>query len=239
MRGVILAAGIGKRLRPLTNHIPKVLLSVGGKSILEHQLDALHLAGFKEVVIIIGFNKETVMKTAGNEYKGMKIIYRINNEYDTTNNLRSLWCARDTLNVPFVQIHGDLILNSKILYTVISSSVESAVIIDNDSAHFVEDANRVRSENGRIIEINKVISFNDCDGKAIGIYKFSQLAAMEYIKNLEESKENTRDGFEVALRPTLKKIPFGIIDVTGLPYAEIDDLNDFRDAELRINDIVK
>lgn len=238
MRGVILAAGIGKRLRPITNDIPKAMVVVGGKTIIEHMLDSFVGAGIRDAVIVVGFNQEAVREKIGTNYKGMPIIYIVNEKYDSTNNLYSLWKARDTLSGEFIQVHGDVIVHPEIIKRVLNSEIKSAVVVDRDPRNFVSDANRVKIHDGRVMEINKLMPFNESGGRAFGLYKFSKQAAKSYVKFLEENKDDAKNGFEICLRPTMQEVHFGVIDITGLPYAEVDDLNDLKDAEKRIYDLV-
>jgi choline kinase len=238
MRGLILGAGIGKRLRPITNEIPKCLIEVGGKTLIEHALDGFDYAGISEVVIAVGFNEKAVKEKVGHNYRGIKITYRTNPVYDTTNNLRSLWYCRDMIDEPFIQAHGDVLFNKKILKKAVESGVESAVIVNNDKRYFIGDANRVRLEHGRVVQIDKFMPFEECAGAAFGLYKFSKAAAHTYRQEIEKNKDNAKEGFEIALRPTMVENKFGIIDVTGFDFAEIDDLNDLEDAKRRFSEII-
>lgn len=232
MKGVILAAGVGKRLYPLTKEIPKCLITVGEKSILEYILDSFAYAGVQEITTIVGFKKEKIFDKIGDSYKGMTINYVLNDRFENTNNLYSLWCARKFINDSFIQCHGDIIPNREIIKKVLDSPIEDAVIIDSNPKSFVEDANRVKVKDGKVIEINKFLSPSESSGRAFGIYKFSKETALDYSRSIENNTFNDLNaGFEIGLRPLLKEKNFQVIDVIGYPYAEIDDINDLKEAK--------
>lgn len=238
MKALILAAGIGKRLRPITNNIPKCLIQVGEKTIIEHLLDNFSYAGIKEVIIVVGFNKEAVQKKIRNFYKGMEIKYAINNLFDTTNNLYSLWCAKDFIDGAFIQCHGDIIFNKEIIKKVIESPIKDAVIVDSDPDNFVEDANRINVQDGRVIEINKIISKEESSGRAFGLYKFSEEGAKNYYRHIENNLHDLNVGFEIGLNLLIKEMSFQIIDINNFPYIEIDNLADLELAKKRIKEVL-
>ncbi len=98
MKAIILAAGMGTRLRPITLSLPKCLVPVNSKPILEHQLEALLTAGVRDVILVVGYLSELVSDRYGTGYGGMNIHYVQNHFYDCTNNIYSLWLARQHLN---------------------------------------------------------------------------------------------------------------------------------------------
>lgn len=238
MKGLILGAGFGKRLLPYTQEIPKCLLPVGEKTFLEYTLDNFAAAGFSEVVIVVGHGKEKVIDKIGTRYLGMKITYRFNDTYLTTNTMRSIWNARDALSGGFVQCHGDLLFHKGVLKKVLASPVKDAVIVEGNQAHLDEDGNRVRLENGRVVEINKTMPLKNAAGHAWGMYKFSPESAASYFKHMAAFDLNGNEGFELPFRKALEEHSFGIIDVEGLPFAEIDTLDDLARARTVASSII-
>jgi len=238
MKAIILAAGIGKRLYPLTKERPKCMLDVGGKPILEYILESINFAGISEAVIVVGPQKEMIEKKFGKKFGNVKLTYVYNELYQSTNNLRSLWCAREQLTDEFIQIHGDLVLNKEIVKLACSSKVKNGVLITKDHIHFVVDGNRVLLDGDIISDINKTSSWDYSEGRAFGIYKFSKLAASAYRDIIDSEKNNFKDGFEKALLPMLKKFEFKVIDINKLSFSEIDDLNDLNEANKKVKTII-
>ena len=97
MKAIILAAGIGSRLRPLTNNIPKCLVEVNNKSIIEYQIDAYLEAKVEEIIIITGYLSKHLVEFIQKKYKSENIKFIENKNYNDTNNMYSLYLAKDYL----------------------------------------------------------------------------------------------------------------------------------------------
>ncbi len=106
---VILAGGLGTRLRPLTENTPKPLLPVGGKPTIEWTLDMLHHYNFKKVILTLSYRAEKIQEYFGEQYKGMKLIHYIEDE--PLGNAGALLHVSEHLTKAFFQIHGDLLAN--------------------------------------------------------------------------------------------------------------------------------
>ena len=112
---LLLAAGTGSRLAPLTDKTPKCLVSVNEISILERLIDTLHLYNFKRLVIVIGHQAHSIRNFLGTSAGGMEITYITSPVYKTTNNIYSLWLARKEINEPFLLIESDLVFDPEML----------------------------------------------------------------------------------------------------------------------------
>src|SRR3989304_3683070 len=119
MKSVILAAGISARLRPLTDHIPKCLLKIGDKTILERTLDNLLAYHLNDIAIVTGYLEEQIKNFVARYYPQLNVTYIRNNKYDTTNNIYSLWMTKDLV------INNDMLLmNSDKSIAEISKTVD-------------------------------------------------------------------------------------------------------------------
>ena len=96
-KAVILAAGVGDRLRPFTDEFPKALVEVGGVPILDNSLSHLAAVGTEEITIVVGHHKEAIIERYGSSYLGMSMAYVVSEDYEKTNNIYSLWLARGHL----------------------------------------------------------------------------------------------------------------------------------------------
>ena len=123
-KAVILAAGMGNRLKPVTNEIPKPLVQVNGKRMLDSVIDALHENGIKEIYVVVGYRKE--MFTVINK-KYPEITFIDNPWFSESNNISSLYCARDHLENAFILDGDQIIYNSKILQKEAERSGYNAV----------------------------------------------------------------------------------------------------------------
>lgn len=112
---LLLAAGIGSRLSPLTDMAPKCLVPVNGIPILERLIHSLQVHNFKRLVVVIGHQADRVRNFLGTRAGGMAISYVTSPLYKTTNNIYSLWLARNVIDEPFLLIESDLVFDPAIL----------------------------------------------------------------------------------------------------------------------------
>ena len=112
---LLLAAGTGSRLSPLTDGTAKCLVEVSGVSILERLVRALSLYGFKRLVVVVGHEADSVRDFLGDHYGNIEIRYVVSRRYRTTNNIYSLWLARHVIDEPFLLIESDLVFDESLL----------------------------------------------------------------------------------------------------------------------------
>ena len=133
-KAVILAAGVGNRLRPYTRKYPKCFVEVAGVSILENTLTHLAALGCEEVVIVIGHHKELIIEKFGAKFLEMSIVYVVAESYETTNNIYSLWLARSHLTEDVLLLEADVFFERAVLERLLSeSSGNSAVVSQHQS----------------------------------------------------------------------------------------------------------
>lgn len=181
MKAVILAAGEGKRLRPFTETMPKVMLPVGNKPILEHLLESIKNTGIEEVIIVVGYKKESIMEYF-KEYKKIKISYV--NQDKQLGTAHALLQAKNHVKSPFIVIPGDNIVDKESIVSLIQDKSEYSMII-KEHPHpskygvvFLEKGKLRRIVEKPPEDIGKFIS--------TGIYKFPKTI----FKDIEEiSKE--------------------------------------------------
>ena len=107
-KAIILAAGMGNRLGPLTDTLPKCLVPVNGVPVLVNTLNHLADSGMSEVVIVVGYLKERIFERIGDRFRGMKVTYVESKRYATTNNIYSLWLAREHLTEDILLLDADV-----------------------------------------------------------------------------------------------------------------------------------
>jgi histidinol-phosphate/aromatic aminotransferase/cobyric acid decarboxylase-like protein/NDP-sugar pyrophosphorylase family protein len=127
-RAVILAAGKGTRLQPLTQDLPKCLVEVGGQPMLERALLALASQGVAEVVVVIGYGGETIRERIGCSFGGLTIQYVEAPDFATTNNIRSLWDARDYLDEDVLLLEADVAFDPQIITALLDVPGSSAAV---------------------------------------------------------------------------------------------------------------
>jgi len=128
-KAVILAAGVGDRLRPLTDRLPKCLVPVNGVPILINTLTHLADSGIRETVIVVGHLKETILERIGDRFRGMKIIYVESERYATTNNIYSLWLAREYLDGDILLLEADVYFERELLDGLLRAGGENHAVV--------------------------------------------------------------------------------------------------------------
>ncbi|MCK4698635.1 MAG: phosphocholine cytidylyltransferase family protein, partial [Dehalococcoidia bacterium] len=178
MKAIIVAAGPGSRLNPLTNEIPKCLLEVGGKTILERALEALRENGIEKIVVVRGYCSHLI------DYPN--ITYYENPNYRENNILRSLFYAEGEMNDDLIFSYSDIVYSSEIVAKLMECESEIALIVDVNwlqhyngrDRHPISEAELVKVANGKVVKIGKgVVSPAEAHGEFIGLAKFSKSGA--------------------------------------------------------------
>jgi choline kinase len=237
MKAIILAAGVGRRLAPLTDHTHKALLPVGGRSLLDRMLASLAACGVEESVLVVGHCQDQVRRAAGSARGGMRISYVVNPAYQQ-GSIRSLWCARETmLSESTLVMDADVLFPERFLTRLIAAPAPSALLLDRGFQDTGEEV-KLYAVGDRVIALGKklVPEAWDVIGEGVGFFKCSATHAPEYIGLLEESIQETggANEYEDALHRLLARVPVGWVDVTGLPWTEVDFAEDLRRAEAQI-----
>jgi HAD superfamily hydrolase (TIGR01450 family) len=236
MQAVILAAGIGSRLRPLTEKKPKGMVKVNGIPIIEHQIKAYLQAGLKEsdIIIVAGYKPDFITQFISENYPGINLI--INDVYNTTNNMYSLDMALDTVDEDVVVSNGDCVYE----YSIISDFLKfsSANSIASEKGSFTDENMKitVNSEN-RIVHISKQIKSEEAYGNSIDLYKISSESLETFkaiIKGMIEEDKNL--WAELALDKSFEKLTFIPFDIEGRKWMEIDNYEDLHIAERKFAD---
>jgi len=127
-RAVILAAGKGTRLQPLTEDMPKCLVEVGGQALLERALHALATNGVSEAVVVIGYGGNVIQERLGESFAGLDIRYVDAPDFATTNNIRSLWDARDYLDEDVLLLEADVVFDPAVLGALLAEPGSGAAV---------------------------------------------------------------------------------------------------------------
>jgi len=178
MKAIIVAAGPSSRLNPLTNEIPKCLLEVGGKTILERALEALRENGIEKIAVVRGFCSHLI------DYPN--VTYYENPNYRENNILRSLFYAEGEMNDDLIFSYSDIVYTSEIVAKLMDCESEIALIVDVNwlqhyngrDLHPISEAELVKVANGKVVKIGKgVVSPGEAHGEFIGLAKFSKSGA--------------------------------------------------------------
>lgn len=233
MRGVILAAGKGRRLESVLPGKPKCLLSFGDKSLIQHQIAALAGAGVREYVIVVGYEQQQIR----DHLSGIEgdIQYVENPLYDRTNTLYSLWLTRNSLDQDFVYFNADVLFDYRILSRLIASGPTSNLACVKGACG--DEEVKVVVKGDRIVEIGKHIAPAITYGEFIGIGLFRAVDNQAFVTRLNEcaaDESNWNRFFEYAVDKLSADTVLRAVDISDLPATEIDFPADLERARATV-----
>ena len=231
---LLLAAGTGSRLYPLTQNSPKCLTLVNDKSILERLLNNLKNQGFKRLVIVTGHEKDCIMDYLGEKSGDITIEYIHSPLYKSTNNIYSLWMARNVINEPFVLFESDLVMNSTLLDDMVYPDRMAVALMQpwlNGTTVSVNKANMVTK-----FQKGTTDSYSDIRYKTVNIYSFSLLSWQAIVKRLNQyiTEGSVNCYYETVFAEMIenKSLAFESVSFDHKLWYEIDTLKDLAKAEL-------
>ena len=248
MIGVILAAGMAKRLRPLTDTKPKCLLKVGERTLLERTVRAMQQAGITEFVVVTGYRADQIVdfletlnaklpKATGRRAKlenTPNFHYLHNADYEHNNNIYSLWMAGEYVRgKEFLLMDSDILCDPAAVARI-AHEPESALALNRHECG-EEEIKVIVDANGHITEISKVCSIKDAIGESVGIEKMTADYSEALYKELDQMilKEGLIDVFYERCFERL--IPqghtFKVVDTTSYFSYELDTPEDFERAK--------
>ena len=190
MTGIILAAGSGTRMGKYGKNIPKCMLPVNGKSIIEWQIERLKNIGISKIIILTGYKDETI------KYSG--VTYYHNPDYANTNMLETLMCAREALDTDVLICYGDILYTEELAKKMADSVVNIGVAVDSAWRNYwifrygsteTDLETLSLSANGEINEIGKPVSSSEgIDLRYVGLLKFSKEGMSQAIKLYDNKK---------------------------------------------------
>jgi choline kinase len=230
MRGIILAAGKGSRLNGTIGDKPKCLLRVGGKSLVERQIETLQAVGITDIAVVVGCQADSVRRTCG-----ARITYVDNARFAQTNSLYSLWLARTLLYDGFVVMNCDVLFHPQMLSDLVTSRHEDALLIDyqhDDAAPYGEEEMKVRVRRGRVTEIAKTLPPETADGENVGVVKFGREGARLLVDLLDQrvAAGSLRDWAPRAFDDFARIRSLHTVGTRGFPWTEIDFPEDYERA---------
>ncbi len=231
MKVVMLAAGVGKRMSAVTNIIPKCLIKIGNKTLLERHLDTISKLGIEDIVFVVGHFKEKIKEIVEKSSNGLNITY-IENEQYTKGSILSLWYARNELDDDVLIMDADVLYHDNLLRKLAESSNKNCFLLDaNCDVTGEEMMLFVKDE--KVIGISKARSY-DCDfkGEGVGFFKLAAKDCHRLKTILEEFEQAGKINveYEDTLHELLSQCTAGFESVGDLPWIEIDFEEDIERA---------
>jgi choline kinase len=240
MKAIILSAGQGSRLLPLTQDRPKCLLPIGAYSLLEWQVRAIHAAGIDDIAVVIGFKAEMMeAELARLGRLGPTITPIFNPFYKVADNTGSCWLARERMAGDFLLVNGDTLFERALLRKVLQSpAAPIAVTVDRKTA-YDEDDMKVQEKDGRLLAIGKKLPLDIVNAESIGMLLFRG-DGPEIFREAVDATMRTPDGAKVwylqVIHALAQRQPIATIDISGLRWGEVDFPPDLDKARQMVAD---
>ena len=235
VKAIILSAGQGRRLLPLTENSPKCLLSVADKPVLAWQIDALLAAGIDDIAIVAGFQVGQIEALLQARYAGsgnIKVVF--NPFYEVADNLASCWLARSAMESDFLLLNGDTVIEPALLLQVLKSpSAPITLSVDFKESYDADDMKVQLGADGWVKQVSKIVPPDQIDAESIGLIYFREKGAACFSQALEAALRHPAE---------LKSWYLSIIDklagqhlvnscsVSGYRWCEIDFIEDLARA---------
>ena len=229
MKALILAAGLGTRLAPITNDRPKSLVPVNGTPILFKQISNLLGCGVDDITVISGYFGDVLADEVHAKWPEVKVVHSA--DYATTNNMYSAWIARESFaGEPFVMMNADVFYDASVMAALLDCAYEDAIVCDLGT--YNEESMKIIEADGRITHIAKDITPEEALGCSIDVYKFSAKGGTAFFEACDTyiSRGELKLWSEVALDDALSKVEFRACPLDGR-WLEIDNHDDLAAAE--------
>ncbi len=222
---LILAAGTGSRLGALLNGKPKGLLSIGGRTLIEHQVTSLRACGVLRIGVVVGYGAHYVREAIGDA-----VEYIENERYASTNSLYSLWTARKWVKSEFMMVNSDLFADARI-YERVAEAAGSGLAYDSTSGSNPEEM-KVSLRHRRVVRLSKSMDPRDSSGESIGLLKFDGAAAARLFEAADQmvSRGALMEWAPAAVSAIAPVVRIDAIDIADMPWTEIDFPEDFDHA---------
>jgi choline kinase len=232
VKAIILAAGVARRLAPLTDRTHKCLLPVGDRPLLARMLAALDAAGVSEAVLVVGHCADQIRAAAGTRFGRMRVHCIDNPEYAKGSAL-SLYAAREHLAEPALVMDADVLFPREFLRRLLAAPAPSAFLLDRGFQDTGEEV-KYYTRGDRVTALGKKVVPESWElvGEGVGFFKCGAEAGPELVRLLAHviAEGSGLNEYEDALHLLVARRHVGWVDITGLPWTEIDFAEDLRRA---------
>jgi L-glutamine-phosphate cytidylyltransferase len=224
MKAIILAAGKGSRLYPITLNKPKGLLKIGNETILDRLIRQFKEAGVSDIVIVIGYQKEKIREHFDDSVRFIEY-----DDYDKTNNLHTLWSSKNELNGDVVVSFADLVLHDDVIGKFLSSKGD--IVMTVDTSQVLDGTMRVEIDSERVLSI-KTTNTVDASGNFIGLSKFNDFGCKILINEMSEIiNKNYDDYYTLAIDNMARRgVIVNYCDISGILWREIDTKDEYNEV---------
>ena len=230
-KAIILSAGKGSRLLPLTEDRPKCLIAFSGKSLLEWQLDALAANGITDMVVVTGFRDDLVDAVASRR-AGVRTLF--NPFYHVADNLGSVWLARSEFDRDTLLLNGDTLISPALVAKVLATERGAVTVTVDEKDDYDSDDMKVLREGDRLLRIGKALEPGEYNSESIGLLAFRGEGGNQFIDQVDRmmhTAEGTRRWYLRAIDALAQESEVLTVSIKGEQWQEVDFPEDVEKAK--------
>ena len=231
-KAIILSAGQGSRLLPVTENLPKCLIGFWGKTLIEWQIESLMRNGITDITVVTGFRTEQVEAVLEN-VGGATIRTLFNPFFQVADNLGSCWIAREAMDGDFIILNGDTLIAPEIVARLIANSRSPITVTVDVKDGYDADDMKVNRDGDRLVSIGKRLSAEESNAESIGMLAFRGRGGAIFRDKVEEMMR-TPDGVKRWYLRAIDEIApggeVGTVSIEGMDWAEVDFPQDLEIA---------
>lgn len=237
MKAIILSAGKGSRLGPLTEKSPKCLLQLGPNTLLGWQVEMLHAAGVSSVCVVTGFETRQVEAEVERLARPDLVMRTLLNPfYHIADNLATCWMTRGEMQDDFILLNGDTLIDAEIVRRLIAAPPAPITVTVDHKDAYDDDDMKVQIEQGRVLNVSKKLDRAIVSAEAIGMIRFRADGARAFVDELEAAirTDTGLQAFYLASVAKLcQRLHVTAASIKGLRWCEVDFPKDY-DAALTL-----
>lgn len=237
---IILLAGLGSRLKPLTDNTHKALIEIGGTTILARQIEALTEFGIRHFHLALGYRASDIQNYIQKNFPHLSVTYYDNPVFASTNTAYSLFNVIQKMPKGFLLLDGDVVFQKSLLNHFHDQPAANLLLCETDPHKLDPEAVKFRTnELNEIVEIGKQIALKQAAGESIGIGQFQAAFSQLLCEVLKTELQDTNhanwyyeDAFQKMLNAKLPFAPLIVQSTEPHPWVEVDDFKDLQAAQL-------
>ncbi len=234
MKAVILSAGQGKRLLPMTADCPKCILPVKGQTMIEWQIDELAKCGIDRVNVVLGYGADKVEQILRRRYGAGRVKTIYNADFAVSDNLVSCWTAHDEMNSDFILINGDTLFEVAVVKRLLETESHPVTVVVSHKNQYDADDMKVELDRRRLVRIGKDLLPDQVDAESIGMILFRGRGPTLFCDALEKAlrePSSKKKWYLSVIDELAQRMPVWTCSVAGLQWCEVDYPEDLKLAE--------
>jgi choline kinase len=240
MKAIILSAGQGSRLLPLTEGRPKCLLPLGPRTLIEWQIWALTQSGVDEIAVVVGYHAADVVALLKKlESPKLKIRTVFNPFFKLADNLASCWLARHEMDRDFVILNGDTVIEPAIFRQLIASPMAPITVTIDKKESYDSDDMKVHLKGTRLLDIGKTLTADRSDGESIGMLLFRGTGPKLFTDTLDrimQTPEGLKWWYLRAIGQIAEHHQVETCNIEGHNWGEVDFPADLETVNAMVSD---